>query len=119
MDFALTDEQVSIRSAIEEICADLPDDWLKKDRDGSLTGDFYLSMAAAGWLGIAMPAEYGGVGRSRDQRSVLYVGDRRRIGCLLGGRAFNPHECLLSTPGSGSWERRTKGALVAADHSRS
>jgi len=63
MDFALTDEQVSIRSAVEEVCADFTDEyWLKKDREGGFPEDFYLAMATAGWLGIAMPPEYGGAG---------------------------------------------------------
>jgi len=63
MNFALTDDQVSIRAAVEEICADFNDDyWLRKDREGGFPEDFYLAMAKAGWLGVAMPQEYGGAG---------------------------------------------------------
>ena len=63
MDFAFTPDQVAIRSAVDEICAGFPDDyWLKKDREGGFPEDFYSAIAKAGWLGIAMPAEYGGAG---------------------------------------------------------
>jgi acyl-CoA dehydrogenase len=63
MHFALTEDQVAIRAAVEEICSDYNDDyWLKKDREGSFPEDFYHAMAAAGWLGIAMPQEFGGAG---------------------------------------------------------
>ena len=63
MDFALTDDQIAIRSAVEEICVDFDDEyWLKKDREGGFPEDFYVAMATAGWLGVAMPQEYGGAG---------------------------------------------------------
>lgn len=63
MHFDLTEEQIAIRSAVEEVCADFGDEyWLKKDREGGFPEDFYNAMAKAGWLGIAMPPEYGGAG---------------------------------------------------------
>jgi len=63
MHFDLTEEQIAIRSAVEEVCSDFGDDyWLKKDKEGGFPEDFYEAMAKAGWLGIAMPPEYGGAG---------------------------------------------------------
>ena len=63
MNFDLTDDQVAIQNAIGEVCADFNDDyWLRKDREGGFPEDFYTAIAKAGWLGIAMPAEYGGSG---------------------------------------------------------
>jgi acyl-CoA dehydrogenase len=63
MDFRLTDDQLAIRSALEEICEPFDDDyWLRKDREGGFPEDFYRAIAGAGWLGIAMPVEYGGAG---------------------------------------------------------
>lgn len=63
MNFDLTEDQLSIRSAVQEICTPFNDEyWLKKDREGGFPEDFYAAMAAAGWLGIAMPTEYGGAG---------------------------------------------------------
>ncbi len=63
MNFSETDDQTAIRSAVEEICKAFPDDyWLERDREGGYPMDFYRAMADAGWLGIAMPQEYGGAG---------------------------------------------------------
>ena len=71
MNFDLTQDQVAIREAVTGVCADFNDDyWLRKDREGGFPEDFYRAMANAGWLGIAMPGEYGGagLGQSCDRR---------------------------------------------------
>jgi acyl-CoA dehydrogenase len=63
MDFSFTPEQESIRDAVARLCA--PFDaayWLAKDRDGGFPEDFHGAFAASGWLGIAMPEQYGGAG---------------------------------------------------------
>jgi acyl-CoA dehydrogenase len=63
MYFDLTEDQLAIKNAIGEICTDFNDDyWLRKDREGGFPEDFYAAIAKAGWLGIAMPTEYGGSG---------------------------------------------------------
>ena len=63
MNFDLTQDQLAIRDAVTGVCADFNDDyWLRKDREGGFPEDFYRAMANAGWLGIAMPGEYGGAG---------------------------------------------------------
>lgn len=63
MDFALTEEQNAIRRAVQDLCAGFDDDyWTRKDKEGGFPEDFYRAMADAGWLGVAMPAEYGGAG---------------------------------------------------------
>lgn len=63
MNFDLSEDQTAIKNAIGEICSDFDDDyWLRKDREGGFPEDFYSAIAKAGWLGIAMPTEYGGAG---------------------------------------------------------
>jgi acyl-CoA dehydrogenase len=63
MDFSLTEQQQSIRDAIEKICARFDDDyWLEKDRSGDFPEDLYQALARDGWLGICIPEEYGGSG---------------------------------------------------------
>jgi acyl-CoA dehydrogenase len=63
LDFSLTPEQAQIVDAIGKICARFPDEyWLARDRDGAFPEDFHRALAAAGWLGIAMPPEHGGAG---------------------------------------------------------
>lgn len=63
MNFSETQDQTAIRAAVQDICQSFDDEyWLNKDREGGFPMDFYRAMASAGWLGIAMPQEYGGAG---------------------------------------------------------
>jgi acyl-CoA dehydrogenase len=63
MDFSLNDDQRAIQTAVQELCSAFNDDyWLEKDSKGGFPEDFYRAMALAGWLGIAMPTQYGGAG---------------------------------------------------------
>jgi acyl-CoA dehydrogenase len=63
MDFALSDNQESIRDAVARICERFDDAyWLKKDKEGGFPADFHHAMADAGWLGICIPEEFGGSG---------------------------------------------------------
>ena len=72
MDFAPTDEQLEIERAVVSICKRFDDDyWRTKDRDGGFPHDFHAAFAEAGWLGIAMPAEYGGAGLGITEAAIL------------------------------------------------
>lgn len=63
MDFSMSADQAQIRDAIEQVCAPFDADyWLRRDREGGFPEDFHHALAEAGWLGIAMPQEYGGSG---------------------------------------------------------
>ena len=63
MDYAFTDEQEQIRENVARLCSQFDDAyWLKKDKLGGFPNEFYAAMADAGWLGIAMPEEFGGAG---------------------------------------------------------
>ncbi|MGH6814836.1 MAG: acyl-CoA dehydrogenase family protein [Hyphomicrobiaceae bacterium] len=56
-------EQIAIRDAVQRCCARFGEDyWLARDRDGAFPHEFHSSLARDGWLGIAMPAAYGGAG---------------------------------------------------------
>src|ERR1044071_242934 len=72
MDFAFTPEQEAIRTAVAKLCADFDlDYWLKKDGEGSFPHDFHAALARDGWLGIAMPAEYGGAGLGIIEAAIM------------------------------------------------
>ena len=72
MNFALTGEQESIREAIERICARFPDEyWLKKDKEGGFPSELHQALAKDGWLGIAMPEEFGGSGLGITEAAVM------------------------------------------------
>ena len=72
MNFALTTEQEQIRDAIERVCAPFDADyWLQKDRNGGFPDDFHRALADSGWLGIAMPEEYGGAGLGISEAALM------------------------------------------------
>jgi acyl-CoA dehydrogenase len=61
MDFMLNQEQQQIRDEVLKLCAQFDDAyWLEKDRSGTFPHELHAALAQAGWLGIAMPEEYGG-----------------------------------------------------------
>ncbi|MCD6077225.1 MAG: acyl-CoA dehydrogenase [Ramlibacter sp.] len=72
MDFSLTADQEQIRDAIEKVCAPFDADyWLRKDREGGFPHDFHRALAESGWLGIAMPEEYGGAGLGIGEAALM------------------------------------------------
>lgn len=72
MDFALTADQQNIREAVLKHCSQFSADyWLERDREGVFPQDFFESMAEAGWIGIAMPSEYGGSGLGITEAAVM------------------------------------------------
>jgi len=72
MDFSFSEEQLAIRAAIEKICARFDAAyWLKKDSEGGFPEDFHQALARDGWLGVAMPAEYGGGGLGITEAALM------------------------------------------------
>ncbi|GAA5234630.1 acyl-CoA dehydrogenase [Verticiella sediminum] len=72
MDFSLTNEQEAIRDAISRICERFDADyWLERDRHGGFPLDFHQAIAEAGWLGICMPAEYGGADLGIQEAAIM------------------------------------------------
>ncbi len=72
MDFEFSPEQMEIRTAIERICERFGDDyWLKKDKEGGFPNELHQALAADGWLGIAMPEEYGGAGLGITEAALM------------------------------------------------
>jgi acyl-CoA dehydrogenase len=72
MDFGFTPEQERIREAIAKLCERFDADyWLARDKDGEFPQDFQQACARDGWLGIAMPEEYGGAGLGISEAAVM------------------------------------------------
>jgi acyl-CoA dehydrogenase len=72
VDFSFSAEQQAIREAIAKICAQFGDDyWLQKDHAAEFPHDFHQALARDGWLGIAMPEEYGGAGLGITEAAVM------------------------------------------------
>ena len=72
MDFALNEEQEQIREAIAKICAKFDDAyWLKKDKEGGFPAELHRALARDGWLGVAMPEEFGGAGLGIAEAAIM------------------------------------------------
>ena len=72
MDFSPNADHEAIREGIQRICADFPDEyWLQKDTDHEFPWDFYDKLAEGGWVGMAIPTEYGGGGQGITEASIM------------------------------------------------
>ena len=72
MSFVLSDEHKALIAGVESLCGNYTDDyWLERDRDGQYPHDFHRDLAQAGWLGIAMPEEYGGSGLGMSEAALM------------------------------------------------
>jgi len=72
MEFSFSEEQLAIRAAIEKICARFDSQyWLKKDTEGGFPEDFHQALARDGWLGVAMPEQYGGAGLGITEAALM------------------------------------------------
>lgn len=72
MDFAADEDLDAIREGVRRVCRDFDDAyWRSCDAEHRFPWDFYRAMAAGGWLGIAIPAVFGGGGRGITEASVV------------------------------------------------
>ena len=101
MDFTLTPEQEAIRENVERLCARFDDDyWLDRDDTGVFPADFHQAMAEAGWLGIAMPEEYGGADLGVTEAAIMMHAVARSSGGMSAASAihiniFGPHPIVV------------------------
>src|SRR5258708_4577090 len=97
MDFGFSEDQLAIKESVAKLCAQFDGKyWLKKDKEGGFPEDFYKAMADAGWLGIAMPEEYGGSGLGITEAAILMQAVAESGAALQGASAghlnnFGPH----------------------------
>ncbi|MDG2139942.1 MAG: acyl-CoA/acyl-ACP dehydrogenase [Gammaproteobacteria bacterium] len=72
MNFNETEEQRLIRESVRKLCSAFSDDyWEERDREGKFPDTFFDEMAAAGWIGIAMPEKYGGAGKGIQEAAII------------------------------------------------
>ncbi len=72
MEFSRSSDHEAIREGIRRICADFPDEyWAEKDEAHEFPWDFYNALAEGGWVGIAIPEEFGGGGQGITEASVM------------------------------------------------
>ncbi len=116
MNFELNEEQESIKTAVGRICAQFGDDyWLQRDTDGQFPEEFVKAITDGGWLGIAMPVEYGGAGLGITEASILAHAIARSGAGMSGASAihlnlFGPNPIVVF--GSDEQKRRFLPPLI-------
>ncbi len=85
MDFTPDDDHEAIADAVRRVCADFDDDyWARCDAEHAFPWDFYRLMAEGGWLGIAIPEQYGGGGRGITEAAIV-LREVARSGAAMNG----------------------------------
>ncbi len=120
MDFALSEEQQQIRDSILKLCARFDDAyWLGKDKSGDFPHELHAALAEAGWLGIAMPAEYGGAGLGITEAAIMMQAIAESGAAMSGASAvhiniFGLHPVVVF--GTDEQKRRMLPPLIAGEH---
>jgi acyl-CoA dehydrogenase len=72
VDFSDDDDLAAISEAVRNACRKFDDDyWSHCDAQHEFPWDFYRVMAEGGWLGVAMPEQYGGGGRGITEAATV------------------------------------------------
>ena len=72
MDFEGNEVYEAIRDGVRRVCADFPDEyWSEKDKAHEFPWEFYEKIAEGGWIGIAIPEEFGGGGKGITEASIV------------------------------------------------
>jgi acyl-CoA dehydrogenase len=117
MDFSLNQEQQQIRDSILKLCARFDDAyWLDKDKSGAFPYELHGALAEAGWLGIAMPAEYGGAGLGITEAAIMMQAVAESGAAMSGASAvhtniFGLHPVVVL--GTDEQKRRMLPPLIA------
>ncbi len=130
MDLSLTDTQRLIRESARDVVAgDLDKDTLLDlDRlPAPMTDELWANMAALGWMGMAIPEEFGGTGNSLTDVAVLFEELGRGpvsgpmfssgvLGALVVLEAGSTEQKKAWLPGVASGERILALAATEADY---
>ena len=117
MEFSFTDDQIAVRDAIAKLCEKYDDAyWLERDTDGQFPEDFVKDMADGGWLGIAMPEEYGGSGLGVIEAALMMQTIAESGAGFSGASAvhiniFGPHPLVVH--GTDEQKQKNLPALIA------
>ena len=120
MEFSYSPEQERIREAVAKLCERFPDDyWLKRDSEGGFPADFHQAMAKDGWLGVAMPEEFGGAGLGILEAAVMMQAIAESGAGFSGASAVHMNIFGLNPVvvfGNDEQKRRMLPPLIAGKH---
>ena len=96
-----TPEREAIRDGVRAICDQFDDDyWSQKDQSGDFPFEFSQAIADGGWLGIAMPPEFGGAGLGITEAAIMMQTVGSSAGTFAASSAihikiFGPHAIVV------------------------
>jgi acyl-CoA dehydrogenase len=90
MDFAEHEDHRAIRAAVRDVCKQFDDDyWMRLEAEHEFPWEFYREMAKGGWIGIAIPEEYGGGGQGITEASIVLEEVAASGACMNGCSAIH------------------------------
>jgi acyl-CoA dehydrogenase len=91
MDHRETDEDIIlIREAVAAVCRKFDDDyWSHCEIEHRFPDEFYAAMAEGGWIGIAIPEEYGGGGQGIRHAAAILEEVAASGACMNGASAIH------------------------------
>jgi acyl-CoA dehydrogenase len=90
VDFTENPDYRLLREAVREICARFPDEyWAGLDESHTFPWEFYDAMAKGGWIGIAIPAEFGGGGCGITEASIVLEEVAASGACMNGASSIH------------------------------
>jgi acyl-CoA dehydrogenase len=112
-----TPERREIRDAIRAICDKFDDGyWLEKDKAHAFPFEFGKAIADGGWLGIAMPEEYGGAGLGVTEAAIMMQEVAHSAGAFAACSTIHINIFGLHSIVKHGTDHRRK--LAALDHRR-
>ena len=117
MNFGLTAEQDALCDAVGRVVRGFDEQyWLERDRTATFPTAFTEAVAAGGWLGIAMPPEYGGAGLGVTEAALMMHAIARSPGAQAAASSvhmniFGPHPIVVH--GTAEQKRRWLPPLIA------
>ena len=116
---ATSEDHRAIREGVRAVVSRFSDEyWLERDDDGEFPREFHRAMADAGWLGITMPAEYGGSGLGVTEAAIMMHEVASHGGGMAATSAvhinlFGPHPIVVH--GTPEQKARWVPRLVSGD----
>ncbi|WEK46266.1 MAG: acyl-CoA/acyl-ACP dehydrogenase [Candidatus Andeanibacterium colombiense] len=101
MDFGLSADQLALIEAVERTCAPFDDEyWSRCEEEHRFPHEFYAAFADGGWIGIAMPEEFGGAGLGITEAALLMLTVSRMGGAMAAASSihiniFGPHPIVV------------------------
>ena len=101
MNFGFTEEQDALREAVSRVVQRFDEAyWLERDRTATFPFAFTEAIAEGGWLGIAMPVDYGGAGLGVADAALMMHTIARSPGAQAAASSvhmniFGPHPIVV------------------------